>query len=223
MAISDNNPNQSPKVIGVFGGTFDPVHLGHIKAITTCLTDFNLDKVVVIPCHDPVHKPDAFVKGKDRLKMLELAFAQEHHIEISDIELVANQGSYTVDTLALLKDKNPADHLVFAMGSDSYLHLHTWHRVDKILSLAHIVVLSRPGHSHQFNGAFKQSKTSAQVNKSTVFLHQSAGEIILHPIDALDISSTQVRKRLQTQMPVEKYLAPEVIRYIEKASLYKTL
>ncbi len=189
------------KRIGFFGGTFNPIHMGHLAIAQMAQERFKLDKVIFIPSHQPPHKNIApLASAKDRYKMVRLATAGNEYFEVSDVETKRIGKSYTVDTLRHFREIYPAKvKFFFIIGGDSLGTLAQWKNIDEILKLATFIVVNRPGYSDIKN-----------IKHLTVTK------------PGIDISSSYLRERINSGTSV-RYLVPEAIyHYIIKHGLYKT-
>jgi nicotinate-nucleotide adenylyltransferase len=187
--------------LGVMGGTFDPIHYGHLVAANEAAAQFELDKVIFVPTGDPWQK-SGISAAVHRFEMTKLAIAGNPDFEISDVDVKRNGPTYTVDTLQDLKLQFQDAELFFITGADAISQILTWKDVEKIWSLAHFVGVSRPGHT-------------LIVPKSPL------GVVSLLEIPALAISSTDIRARVEVGKPIEYLLPDSVISYIQKNSLYQ--
>ena len=133
--------------IGILGGTFDPIHLGHLAAARAAMDCERLDRVLFIPTGIPPHRAGTVADGNERVEMCRLAIAGETHFEVSDIEVQRNDVSYTVDTLRELKRLHPGDELFLILGWDAAKLFATWHEPAEVRRLASVVVVTRPGGS----------------------------------------------------------------------------
>ncbi|MCC6758076.1 MAG: nicotinate-nucleotide adenylyltransferase [Candidatus Omnitrophica bacterium] len=189
------------KRIGFFGGTFNPIHMGHLAIAQMAQERFKLDKVIFIPSHQPPHKNIApLASAKDRYKMVRLATAGNEYFEVSDVETKRVGKSYTVDTLRHFRKSYPAKvKFFFIIGGDSLGTLPQWKNIDEILKLAAFIVVNRPGYSDIKN-----------IKHLTVTK------------PGIDISSSYLRERINSRKSI-RYLVPEAIyHYIIKHGLYKT-
>ena len=198
-----------PRAIGLLGGTFNPVHEGHLSIAREALRLFALDAVWFIPCAVPPHKPTHdLAPNEDRLAMLRLALAGEPRFDTLPIEFDRPGKSYTVDTVRALQALHPGDGFVFIIGADTLPELHTWHRPLELLALVRIVTLARPG--------FVPDAPALQ-------LPPPWPERLLADLrtgDPLDVSSRDVRAKIAAGQPLS--LVPEpVLRYIQEHNLYR--
>ena len=198
-----------PRAIGLLGGTFNPVHEGHLSIAREALRLFALDAVWFIPCAVPPHKPSHnLAPNEDRLAMLRLAIAGEPRFDALPIEFDRPGKSYTVDTVRALQALHPGDGFVFIIGADTLPELHTWHQPLELLSLVRIVTLARPG--------FVPDAVALQLPPpwpARLLADLRTG-------DPLDVSSRDVRAKIAAGQPLS--LVPEpVLRYIQEHNLYR--
>jgi nicotinate-nucleotide adenylyltransferase len=191
--------------IGVFGGTFNPIHHGHLINIELLTDQFNLDRVLFIPAKIPVHKDVAGkVTAADRLKMVELAIQNSEKFHSSGIEINRETASYTITTLRELEKAYPGDELFLIIGSDSFNELDTWKDYKNILTGYTIIVMMRPGDTEL------RGDLSAQAIK----IEQYAGALI-------DISSSMIRERVKKELSIKYLTTDSVIEFIRIKGLYK--
>jgi nicotinate-nucleotide adenylyltransferase len=189
--------------IGVMGGTFDPIHHGHLVAASEVAHIFDLDEVMFVPTGEPYQKDHRQVSpAEDRYLMTVIATASNPRFSVSRVDIDRPGPTYTIDTLREIGAKNnPDDELYFITGADALAEILTWHDVDELFTLAHFVGCTRPGH--RLSGAGLPD-----------------GKISLVEIPALAISSTECRARVEAGEPVW-YLVPDgVVQYIAKRRLY---
>ncbi|MFI3155672.1 MAG: nicotinate-nucleotide adenylyltransferase [Methylococcaceae bacterium] len=211
-------------MIGIFGGTFDPVHYGHLRSALEVKDIFGLDEVRLIPCANPPHRDQPAVPAEMRLQMLELSIKNQPGLIIDTRELDRHKlseqmPSYMVDTLKSLRREFPTDPLLLFIGTDAFKYLTGWHQWQRLFDYAHIVVMTRPGFEiQQLDGFFK-----ARLAKDTKELTQAgAGKLCFQQVTQLDISATAIRNMIaRKQNPV--FLLPDaVIEYIKQHQLYET-
>lgn len=199
--------------IGIYGGTFDPPHWGHITAGRAAMAQLKLDKLLLIPDRVPPHKtlPRGAATAQQRLDMVTLATAElGRSAESSDMELHRQGLSYTADTLALLHEQYPDDTLWLLMGSDMFLSLHTWHKPEQVMALAHIAPFSR--QTTDETAAFAAQKARLERDYGAQIT------VVTNP-DVRQISSTEVRKALG-EGAGEEWVSPAVYGYICRQHLY---
>ncbi|MBI3310128.1 MAG: nicotinate-nucleotide adenylyltransferase [Serratia liquefaciens] len=142
------NPHGTPVLHALFGGTFDPIHYGHLRPVEALAAEVGLNRVTLLPNHVPPHRPQPEANAQQRLKMVELAIAGNPLFAVDDRELHRTTPSYTIETLeAIRKERGAALPLAFIIGQDSLLTLHKWHRWQSLLDTCHLLVLARPGYN----------------------------------------------------------------------------
>lgn len=197
--------------LGIFGGTFHPVHLGHLRAAEEVREALGLARVLFVPAKLPPHKDARAVAPSEvRLDLVRRAVAGNGAFAVSDLELGRGGLSYSVDTLRELRDGlAPGDRLWFLVGSDAFREIHTWFRYPEIFTLADLAVMSRPPE------AAPPPPPSALAGDFTPFpgglLHRSGREVRFVPVTLLDISGTAIRRALVEGRSV-RYLVPEEVR-----------
>jgi nicotinate-nucleotide adenylyltransferase len=193
--------------VGVMGGTFDPIHHGHLVAAEEARWQFDLDRVVFVPTGRPWQKPDGVSPAEDRYRMTVLATASNPAFSVSRLEVDHQGPTYTVDTLRRLRAAQPdGARLFFITGADAVLQILTWKEPDQVLALAEFIAATRPG--------FDLARLVAKVPGA-------AGRVHPMEIPALAISSSDLRARVARGAPVQ-YLVPDgVARYIHDHALYR--
>lgn len=197
-----------PRRIGVLGGTFDPVHNGHLHIAKELREALGLDGIIWVPAGRPPHKSGQIVSSdRDRLAMLELALTDPPSDEISTIDLDRGGPSYTADMLELLRDQVAPASLVFLMGEDSLRDFPTWRDPDRILRAAELAVAGRPGID-----------TDLEVVVATI--PEVRGRVHIVPTVEVPFSSSDVRERIQEGASISGLVPPAVERYIHEHGLY---
>ncbi len=193
--------------LGVMGGTFDPIHHGHLLTAEEAAVQFGLDEVVFVPTGQPWMKGSSDVSGAEhRYLMTVIATASNPRFSVSRIEIDREGPTYTVDTLRALREANAGAELFFVTGADAMLEIFQWKDPAEILSLAHFIAATRPGYDLAH---FQAEAPTAHPNVSVM------------NIPALAISSTDIRQRVREGRPI-RYLVPEGVKsYVEKAGLYR--
>lgn len=215
--------------IGVLGGTFNPVHLGHLRAAEEVYEKFDLDKVLFIPAARPPHKTDATVAVfEHRWNMLEVAIAGNPHFELSDIEKLRSGKSYSVDTLRNLRETYPEETLLyFLLGLDAFLDILSWHAFKELFLLTDFIILARPGYTVDKVGTLLHDEISPgyQFKKEKIcFVHKDREfkNVYFCCVTLLDISSSSIREHIQAGHSI-RYLVPnEVAEYIERRKVYSS-
>ncbi len=209
------------KTVGVFGGTFDPVHYGHLRSALELCERLNLDQLRLMPSAIPPHRKLPGRSAVQRAAMVELAVRAEPHLICDTRELHRAGPSYTIDSLAELREEvGNRVSLCLVMGCDALLEINTWHRWKEILSLANIVVIARPGWQMPESGQIAQWVRENTLNTAQSLGETVAGGIYVEQLRPLDISSTEIRNILAAGNSA-RYLMPEsVLGYIEEQGLY---
>lgn len=209
-----------PKAIGILGGTFDPIHFGHLRTAIELHQALQLDSVRLIPCYQPVHRQSPIASAEHRLAMVKIAIRNEPALIADSCEIKRASPSYTIDTLELLRQKFPQTPLCLIMGIDALLSLPRWHRWQELLTFAHIVVAHRPHYELPQTGVIADLlKKHLQHNLLSVH-QQLAGFIILHPVTALEISATDIRQQFAANQNPRYLLPNNVYEYIKINRVY---
>jgi nicotinate-nucleotide adenylyltransferase len=212
------------KAIGVFGGTFDPVHNGHLQMALEAKCALGLAEVRLVPCHRPPHRDEPTLTGQQRLALLflavkELAGQGEVGLVVDDRELLRPAVSYTVDTLLSFRQEfGDAVSLVLMLGVDAFAQLDSWHHWQQLRNLAHIVVMARPDSGLPENALLNEWMANADT--VDIVTQQAAGGFILLQQSLLAISATQIRQQLMENKTVRE-LPTVVANYIEQQGFYK--
>lgn len=209
--------------VGIFGGTFNPPHLGHLRLAEEVAYLHRLDRVMFIPCHIPPHKEEnacEIAPAEDRLHMTRLACAGNPRFEVSDIEVAAEGPSYTVKTLAVYSGKSDFEPF-FILGTDSLRELATWKDYERLFELSHFIAVSRPGTDFGVAWSDLPPHVRSQfVDRGDFLLHVSKHRLIPSVVRGLDISSTRVRSLIRQEQSI-RYLIPEEVRsYILEKNFY---
>ena len=203
--MSDDN------IIGILGGTFDPIHLGHKALGVSAIKEVGLDKLIVMPARiQPFKMGKKVTDGTHRIAMAKLAFEDIANVEVSDYEINNSEISYTYDTFTHLKSIYPKDKLYFILGTDSFLQLEKWYKGIDLLKASNFAVSVRPG--------YKEEELEVQIDH-----YRREYGTNVHKIYAKmpDVSSTEVRKRLQEGNDTLDLLPETVERYIRENGLYR--
>jgi nicotinate-nucleotide adenylyltransferase len=208
-------------VIGVFGGTFDPVHFGHLRPAIELHEYLGLDQLHLVPCRIPPHRQQPQAAPDHRLAMLELAAVDFEGFVVDRREMEREGPSYMVDTLASLRDEYPDESIVLLLGLDAFIELESWHQWERLFDLAHIVVSHRPGAESVYTDKLKERVHKCETGRPENLSTQKAGLVLFHEVTQLDISATAIRT-LYSEGKSTQYLMPDVVRqYIEEHGLYR--
>ena len=193
--------SEEPQHIGVFGGTFDPPHVGHLVTAVNVCHALSLDRVILMVANVPWQKVGQreITPAGDRLAMVAAAVQEVDHLEAGDNEIRAGGHSYTADTLAELAHEHPSARLYTIVGDDAAAGIHTWERVDEVLSLSRMVVVDRPGDK-------------VTLDESIAWIHVE--------VPRLEVSSTDLRARCQDGRPLDYLVTDPVLDVIRERGLY---
>lgn len=199
-----------PKLIGIMGGTFDPIHYGHLRPALDVMQQVALDQVRFIPNRVPPHRESPLLSDQQRSELVKLAIADTPGFVMDERELRRDGPSYMVDTLACLKQEFPDAHLCLIMGMDAFNGFQQWHRWEAILELCHLIVTTRPG-ADMLDEVSKSPLAGAVRQDPQCLQSTPAGQILLQCVTQLDISATQIRECLQSGRSIQ-FLLPEALR-----------
>lgn len=203
---------EKSKKIGIMGGTFNPIHFGHLLLAETAYWQFGLDEVLIMPTKNTYYKNMSSLVGeKERLSMVSLAIENNSHFRLSDIEINREGMTYTVETLEYLREKHPENQYYFIMGADSLYHMESWKDTDKILSMAVILVAGRESHG---TGSSLYSQIDYLENKFGADIRPLRSPIV-------EISSNDIRRRVREGESIRYLLPDKVVDYIAEHGLYR--
>jgi nicotinate-nucleotide adenylyltransferase len=210
----------SKRAIGILGGTFDPIHFGHLRLALELHQAFDLESIQLIPCFQPVHRKQPVASPEERLSMVKRAIASEPALEVDDCEIKRKGPSYTIDTLIELRKKNPQSPFCILIGIDAFLGFTSWHRWQDILDQAHLIVAHRP-HYHLPHTGIVAKLMRDRLTEDTNIIHKKMqGCILLHPITALEVSATDIRKQIAMGKNPRYLLPDNVYEFIKKRGIY---
>ena len=208
--------------LGVLGGTFDPIHFGHLDAGDAAQRALALDEIRLIPAHDPPHRPaDPRASAFHRFALIALAIQDRSTWRVSDAELVRQGLSYTVDTLRALHDRGwRRSQIFFILGADAFAEIATWHSFPAVLDDAHFAVVARPGTT--LDAAVARTPALAPRIRTTDAASETSRETGIFLVEARtrDVSSSDVRSRLDAGRPIDDLVPAAVARYIAAHRLY---
>ncbi|MFP1725597.1 nicotinate-nucleotide adenylyltransferase [Lonsdalea quercina] len=216
-------PDTISELTAYFGGTFDPIHFGHLRPVAALAAEVGLQQVVLLPNNVPPHREQPEANAHQRKDMAALAIANNPLFRIDDRELRRETPSYTIETLeALRQEAGPTAPLAFIIGQDSLLTLHLWHRWQEILSYCHLLVCARPGYSRTLETPELQQWLTSHHTTEVSQLHQHPhGLIYLANTPLLPISATEIRQRRQQGRDCSDLLPAPVLNYIDTHGLYR--
>ncbi len=213
----------APRPIGILGGTFDPIHYGHLRPALEMLETLQLAEVRFIPCRIPAHRATPLITAEQRLTLVQRSIADQPGFVADDRELRRDGPSYMVDTLASLRSDLGDDiPLCLILGADAFRGLPNWHRWQQISELAHIVVMQRPGALSSLPPVLEEFIAQRLIEEVIALRQKPAGSILFQLVTQLHISATQIRALLaHGQSP--RYLLPEAaLAYIHDRALYRS-
>lgn len=208
-------------MIGIFGGTFDPVHFGHLETVKHVQLSLSLEQVRLLPLGNAVHREQPVASAEQRIQMLKAATADSPGLFVDERETQRAGGSYTVDTLLSLRQELPDKTFCLIIGSDAFAGFPGWHQPDRILSLAHIIVMQRPDTVFNSNPEIEKLLQTHQASDVSQLTETSAGRILFQHVPQLDISSTQVRQLIKDGQPVNDMVPAPVTELITRWQLYR--
>jgi nicotinate-nucleotide adenylyltransferase len=209
------------KTLGIFGGTFDPIHIAHLRMALEIKQQLQLDEMRLLPCYLPPHRPTPGASAIQRVEMLNIALQDCAELVIDKRELQRDQPSYTYDTLCELRAEI-GEHasLCLCMGMDSFATLDSWYRWDQLLHLAHLVVVARPGWCLPGSGAIADVLQSYRAD-NTAIRQQPAGAVVVLEQRLLPISATDIRAQISAGSSPQFLLPDAVWNYIRSNALYQ--
>ena len=191
--------------IALFGGTFDPIHNGHIQTSLAITEAFNFDSYLFLPCKTPTLKPPAYASNQQRIDMIQLAIKPYKAFALDLREIHRDTPSYMVHTLTSLQEEHPSDRITLILGYDAFLSLPKWHQWEKVVSMAQLLVMNR------------QSSVDIDIPKAL----QNLPSVRFFDAGEYDFSSSQIRKELKQDIDVSSKLPQDVYNYIMAKGLYR--
>ena len=218
--MGNNNRQQA---IGFLGGTFDPIHFGHLRPALEISEALALKQLFLMPNHIAPHKSASHCSAKQRSEMVKLAIAKQPRMAIDTRELNRHKASYTIETLKELKALYPATPICFIMGMDSLVSFDSWFKWQEILNYCHLIISQRPQWHPHFNSTVQALVERCKTTDKQDLHNLQYGKIYFQDTSQLDISSTEIRRLLHNGSSID-YLVPEAISdYIKKYQLYKSI
>ena len=210
------------KLSAWFGGTFDPIHNGHLHCAREIASLLDLENVTLLPNNVPPHRPQPEASAAQRVEILKRAIENDPLFSIDSRELERDTPSWTIDTLTLLREEVGAEApLAFIIGQDSLLSINQWERWQEILEYCHLVVAQRPGYSSQHADHKVQSWITRHLTDAASLQHKACGGIFLADTSLYTISATDIRRRLHHGLSCQDLLPDAVIEYIAETGLYR--
>jgi nicotinate-nucleotide adenylyltransferase len=203
---------RKPERIGVFGGSFDPVHMGHLTIAQDAVEQLELNRLIFVPAAVPPHKQDkTLVEGRHRFEMLQLATEANLSFEVSDMEIRRGGVSYTFDTMKQIQFEHPGAELFFIIGLDSLAELHLWRNIEPLLELCTVVPFARGGED--------PARVAEKIQLSNVWKTKLLERLIR--IHEIEISASDIRMRQAEGLSIRYLVPPEVEMYIAEHHLYR--
>lgn len=197
-------------MIGFFGGSFDPVHFGHLKNVVSLKDTLNLSKLFLMPCAAPVHKNGLNFSNDQRLEMLQLATQEFNELSIDLREINRDSASYTIESLIDIKHEYPDTPICLIIGMDSFINLPTWKNYQDFHQYVHLIVIARPNYQAP------STSYSFTLAQSVAELHdQTSGLLYFSNTELLDISSSDIQGKINTQQSLSGLLPESIIHYLQ--------
>lgn len=210
-------------MIGVYGGTFDPIHYGHLRPALEILEAFGLSHIRFIPCGQPAHREPPHASATQRLVMVQQALTSVPEFICDDREIRRAGPSYMIDTLRSLQHELPGEKFCLLLGMDAFAGLHTWHDWQGILQLCNVLVMQRPEFEPARviqNTELKNLLADNLLADKEIFVNSDAGKVMFYGVTQLDISSTRIRETIKQRHNARFLLPDQVIALIERDSIY---
>jgi len=205
-------------MIGIFGGTFDPIHYGHLRPVAEVHQALQLEKLFLLPASIPPHRQAPTASAGQRLQMTQLAVSEFPGLEVDNYEVQRGGISYTVETLEHYRRQYPQIPLCLLLGSDAFASLETWHQWQRLPTLAHLVVMQRPHHESTAASAWSEEYLTIDSRELSA---TSSGKIYFHKVTPQDISATGIRQAISEDQAVAALLPSAVINYIKQHHIYE--
>jgi len=218
--------DRSASNIGLFGGTFDPIHYGHLRCADEAMEALDLDRVIFVPSAIPPHKPQGkLLPAEHRLKMVNLAIRGNSRFSVSDFECRRRVPSYSIETVEhFIETSNGRADITFILGSDAFREITTWKEVERLFTLCNMLVLTRPGKPLRGLEEVLPVETRKKFcydKKDDRFTHLSGRSIYFRGMIPLDISSSEIRRRVREGLSISYLVPPAVEKYMYTHKLYR--
>lgn len=213
---------QKKNLIAIFGGSFDPVHLGHIEIAQTLLHEFPIKEIRFIPCKQNVIKSKSpIANANHRLNMLKIAIAKNKNFVVDDREIKRKTPSYMVDTLESLRKEKADEHFALILGIDAFSQLEIWFEWKKLFTLTHVIIINRPDFILPTNGLLADFINRQTTKDFSDLLQNPYSKIYFYNDISIAISATKIREMIKNNKSFEQFVAKEVADYIKLHGLYK--
>lgn len=207
-------------IIGILGGTFDPVHVGHLRLATEAAEQIPLDHVRLIPCHTPAHREAASASQNQRLRMVALATACNPRLVCDDLEIQRGGISYMIDTMKILRDRYPNNPLCLILGYDAFGRINHWKCWEKLAGLCHFAVAARPGEQPPWDPSLTAWCQNHRAGGPSELSRSRGGRILFLDTVELPVSASDIRQRCSAGRSIRYLVTDAVFRYIEQQRLY---
>lgn len=213
---------EKSKKVGLFGGTFNPIHLGHLRGAEEIREVFHLEEMIFVPSSIPPHKmTEKVIEASHRLEMVRLAVSGNPYFSVSDVEISRPGKSYSIETIKYFQERRQ-DTFFFILGSDAFVEIETWKEFQNLFSLCHFIVMTRPGSQKEIPPLPRALAPNFRyASEKKAWVHVSGYMLYFKEISFLDISSTKVRELIEKGRSVRYLIPPEVETYIREHSLYR--
>ena len=216
-----SNKDQSfDEPLAIFGGTFDPVHYGHLRCADEAREKLGLNNLYLLPAGTPPHRKPPQATTRQRLEMLHLAQAEFPQLEIDDRETRRSGPSYMVDTLQELRTEFPQTPLLLLIGQDAANHLHSWFHWEQLFELAHIVILTRPGAKAEYRSDLARQMQRRMCADVQALCRSDAGGVLYLEVASIDVSATSIKSIMRLGRSPRSMLPGVVLDYINENQLY---
>jgi nicotinate-nucleotide adenylyltransferase len=206
-------------IIGIFGGTFDPIHNGHLAVAEFLSKSCPLTQIQFVPCLLPPHRRPPLATPAQRLDMIQLAISNHSNWMVNDIDFLRPGPSYMVDTLAILRQQQPQTRWCLILGMDAFLHFNEWRDWEKIMTLTHLIVVDRPGFQPPAAPWSEALLAKSQITAPSDLTQDLSGKILIQHMPPSSVSATEIRR--QGHLAISKHSVPlDVLRYIQQHHLY---
>jgi len=212
-------PNRSP-MIGIFGGTFDPVHFGHLRSVLEVRQHLGLRELRLVPCRLPPHRGEPIASVRQRVTMLKLAIDDQAGVILDQRELQREGPSYMVDTLESLRGEVGETSLCLIMGMDTFQGLPQWHHWTRLIEYAHMIVMTRPGWNNSSEGELGDLVRERKIVDLRRLRDESAGCVYHCEVTQLEISASDIRRQLAVGHSPRYLLPDQVLEFIESEGIY---
>lgn len=210
----------APKLIGLFGGTFDPVHYGHLHIAQAALQWAGFDQLRLIPCKQSPHRQMPVATEVQRLQMLRLAIKDLPHCVVDTCELERDAPSYTYDTVRIISREHRNSRLCYLLGLDAFQHFNHWFCWQEILERTHLLVIRRPGYAIEHNPETDALYNQHRIDDVQQLRQLPAGGIALIEVDAPAISATEIRRCLRSGCSVDEWIPKAVVDWLKENPVY---